>query len=310
MLHTGFMVAYVRPSIALGVLAMTVANCSLALDFESVQCASKTDCTALGLENAECVGSVCVAQGEGGSGGSGGSAEGGGGSAPDPRWDCLDGFQQPTVEPQEMIEHFYRFEVATALPGTPPQNLAVKVCNQIDVECTTPVDMPTPDANGALTLSLASTFDGFLVVTAENMLTGFVLLQPTVKLPQSEKVIRMIDEPNFINLVEFAGGTYDPMRGVGLVLAVDCQDDRAAEVKLISPDADAQTQPFYFKDGAPNIEETQTDEQGAGGYLNLPINKVIRLEMHRATTDELIGTTSFRARAGAIVYVPLGPTEN
>ena len=84
----------------------------------------------------------------------------------------------------------------------------------------------------------------------------------------------------------------------------------AAEVKLISPDADAQTQPFYFKDGAPNIEETQTDEQGAGGYLNLPINKVIRLEMHRATTDELIGTTSFRARAGAIVYVPLGPTEN
>jgi hypothetical protein len=131
-----------------------------------------------------------------------------------------------------------------------------------------------------------------------------------VKLPQSEKVIRMIDEPNFINLVEFAGGTYDPLRGVGLVLAVDCQDDRAAEVRLVSPDADAETLPFYFKDGAPNIEETQTDEQGAGGFLNLPVNKVIRLEMHRATTDELIGTTSFRARAGAIVYVPLGPTEN
>jgi hypothetical protein len=278
------------------------AGCSLVFDFEGQQCTSKDDCVALGAEGATCVDSVCIV--ESSSGGAGGGP-GTGGAAPDPRWDCLADFVPP--EPGATIEHFYRFE--DALTEAVPVNLEIKLCQILDNLCATPLDMPSPDANGALAMTLSSSFDGYLAVTADGLMNSYVLLQKPVTIPQSEKVIRMASEMVLSSLAENQGADYDPTKGVTIVLASNCLDERAANVKIASEQADdGGATSFYFQDEIPVLGATETDEQGAGGYINLPTT-FIDYVTRRADTDQRIGSARMLARAGAITYVPIGPTE-
>jgi hypothetical protein len=246
---------------------------------------------------------VCVVDSSTGAGGSG-AGPGTGGSEPDPRWDCIKNFVPP--ETGAMVEHFYRFE--DALTEGVPMNLDVKLCQILDNTCATPIDTPTPDANGAVALSLSSSFDGYLTVTADGLMTAYVLLQKPVKIPQTEKVIRMASEMVLSSLAENQGADYDPLKGVTIVLASNCLDERAAGVKIFSQQAvDGDATPFYFQDEIPLLDATETDEQGAGGFINLPAT-FIDYVTRRGDTDEEIGTARMLARAGAITYLPIGPT--
>jgi hypothetical protein len=283
-------------------LLSATAACSLVFDFEGQQCASKDDCVALGAENADCVDSVCVVS-DGGAGGAG-AGPGTGGAAPDPRWDCIADFVPP--ETGEMVEHLYRFE--DALTEGVPANLDIKLCNILDNTCATPVDSPTADANGAIALTLSPSFRGYLAVTADGLMNSFVLLQEPVRIPQTEKVIRMASEMVLSSLAENQGADYDPTKGVTIVLASNCLDERAANVKIFSQQAvDGNATSFYFQDEIPILSATETDEQGAGGFINLPTS-FIDYVTRRADTDQEIGTAQMLARAGAITYVPIGPT--
>ncbi len=298
-------------------LLSTLAGCSLAFDYDAVQCESAADCSALGVENGACVDGVCVAnEGAAGGGGSGGQGAGGsggdGGSPVDPRWACVEGFQEP--EPEGDLIHLYKFESAVD-PETPLQNLQIKLCQIFEPDCETVIDMPVADATGAVELSLSPSFDGYLSVTADGLMPSFVLLQKPVVIPQTQKVIRMASQAVLTSLAAAQGATYDPMKGVTIVLAVDCSDERAPGVTIHSAqaDADPDATPFYFKNDIPDISATETDEQGAGGYLNLPIELIVYTikfgtEGNTLTGTE-IGSATFTARAGAITYVPVGPTE-
>jgi hypothetical protein len=279
------------------------AGCSLVFDFEGQQCASQDDCVALGAENATCVDSVCVVDSSGGAGGTG-AGPGSGGSAPDPRWDCIADFMPP--ETGATVEHLYRFE--DALTEAVPTNLEVKVCQILDNTCATPIETPMADSNGLVTLELSASFDGYLAVTADGLMNSFVLLQKPVKIPQSEKVIRMASEMVLSSLAENQGADYDPTKGVTIVLASNCLDERAANVTIFSQQAvDGSAVPFYFQDAIPILDATETDEQGAGGFINLPTT-FIDYVTRRADTGEDIGSAAMLARAGSITYVPIGPT--
>ncbi len=294
----------------------TLAGCSLAFDYDAEQCESTTDCEALGVDNGACVDGVCIA-GEGGTGavgggGNGGGGEGGTGGAPDPRWACLPDFEEP--EPEGNLVHSYKFENALD-PETPVANLEIKLCALLDLDCATPIDMPVADSNGEVEISLAPNVDRYLAVTADGLMPAFVLLQKPVVIPQTQKVIRMASEAVLTSLAEAQGASYDPLKGVTIVLAVDCNDDRAEGVTIHSAQAegDPDVEPFYFFNDIPDINATETDVQGAGGYLNLPIGLIDYTTKYGTEGSTLpgtvIGSASFRARAGAITYVPIGPTE-
>ena len=275
--------------------------CSLAFELDREQCETSADCEAAGFADATCVDKVCAPSAVEGGGGSGG------GEPVDPRWSCLAAFEPPLVEGP--IRYSYRFELATAPPGTPPADLTVKLCTAIDVACANPVaGFPAPDADGSVSFEVDANFKGFIEASSPAILPTIAFLETPVILPPTQKIIRVIGQTDFMNLVSIAGETWDPTRGTAVVLTNDCADERSAGVSIEQTNTvDPGTVPFYFKGSLPVTTATETDAQGAAGFLNLPVG-VVNVETRRASTGERIGSTSFQSRAGTISYAPLGPT--
>ena len=208
----------------------------------------------------------------------------------------------------------YRFEIALGAPGTPPQNLTVDLCNKLDVSCGGPIDTFVPDGNGAIALDLAPTFKGYLLVHAQvndppvDIHPTLVFFEKPVVIPGVQQVIRVIDTKSLENLSKAQGVTLDPERGISIVLASDCDDKRAAGVRFESDSLDEQTVPYHFNGALPDPDATQTDDQGSGGFINMPIGD-FTVRSTIAGTGRFIGTNSFLSRAGTLSYVSLGPTE-
>jgi len=274
-------------------------SCSLAFELDRQQCAENADCDQ--FANAECKNNLCVEIAEvGGAGGAGGSEPN------DPKWACL-GDVMPPDPGGDMIIHTYRFELATASPGTVPANLMIDLCLAIDTLCAGPIDSPVPDSNGTIVLELGVSEDAFLTVTSTETMPTLVFLQQPIVIPQSEKVIRMIGMEAFEGLVGAAGQTWDQTRGAAVVITNNCLDERAAGVRVESLSGDGDTVAFHFKGALPDPSSLQTDEQGAAGFLNMPAG-VAGVDTYRASTDEFIGSGSFQSRAGTISYLPIAPT--
>lgn len=286
----------------LGVWVAVASSCSLAFDLGREQCTSAADCTALGSEGATCVDNVCVP-----AAGTGGGATGGGGAGGgvDPAWACLGSFETPTAA---MIAHTFRFEYATAA-GVPPPDLAIELCSSLDVACANPVPgIPQPDAMGSVTLELAPTFTGFLKInSSDTLMPSVAYLQSPVVLPPNENVIRLIRPSEFAALVAASKQTYDDTRGVAVILTDNCLDQRSAGVVITTSDTDPDTVGFYFRGNLPDVEATSTDEQGAAGFLNLPLG-IVTVDGFVGVDGPFIGEASFEARAGTISYVTVGPT--
>jgi hypothetical protein len=280
-------------------VALVATSCSLAFDLGREQCAGDGDCAALGADGAKCVDNVCVV----GSSGTGG--DGGGGGGVDPAWACLGSFETPTAT---TIAHKFRFEYATAA-GVPPPDLAIELCSSLDVDCANPVPgIPQPDSTGTVTLELAPTFTGFLKITSSDMLMPSVAyLQSPVILPPNENVIRLIRPTEFAALVTASKQTYDDTRGVAVILTDNCLDARSAGVVITTTDTDPDTVAFYFRGNLPDVEAASTDEQGAAGFLNLPLG-IVTVDGFVGADGPFIGEASFEARAGTISYVTVGPT--
>ncbi len=284
-----------------------VPSCSLAFDLGREQCETAEDCTDLGLAGS-CVDKVCVepAAGGGGSTTTGQGGEGGQGGV-DPQWDCIPGFQPPMPVSGEPVSYHYRIELATSA-GDPPPGLTVQLCALLDVACANPLPLDPPDATGSVFFELPYGQVAYLDIDATELMPSRAYLPiPPVVLPPKEKVIRVVRTNEFNAIVISSGQTYDPTRGVAIMLTQNCDDDRAAGVTLETASADGTTIPYYFAGQLPNFEVTQTDGQGAGGWVNLPVTTV-QATARRASNGQLIGTASFASRPGGISYVPIGPS--
>lgn len=303
-----------RPSLlasaALGGVALATilfGGCSIAFDLDREQCETNDDCAALGFAGATCgADKVCVTASDGG-GGQGGEGQGGSGGSPLPEnFACLDGYTAP--DPGATVHHDYRFEIATADPGTPPVNAMMKVCRSLDASCSDPELTMGLDAAGVAEFDLASDFQGFIELTADNTMPTLVFFQQPVIIPPGQKVIRVIDETSFTNLSNLAGVTVDPTRGTAILLAHDCADERSPGVRFTSSEIDEDTTPYHFKGSLPDPDATETDEQGAGGFANIvPGNITVQATI--ADGGRFIGESTFSVRAGHLSYVPMGPTQ-
>jgi hypothetical protein len=293
-------------------LAGAAAGCSLAFDLGRQQCENTSDCEIAGFKGAVCKDHVCVppagpgGPGGGGAGAGAGSGAGGSGGAPDPAWACLGSFQTPQPPAGQNIAYQYRFEYATQA-NVVPAGLTVKLCSSLDVDCQTPVTIPPPDAKGVVAFDQPPSFRGFLDVTSDDTMHSFAYLESPIVLPPKENLVRLIRPNEFTAILAAAQQTYDPMRGIAVVLTDDCLDERSAGVALETLQTDPKTVGFYFRGNLPDLKATSTDDEGAGGYLNLPIS-LITVDAKRADTKQLIGEASFQSRPGVISYVFVGPT--
>lgn len=247
--------------------------------------------------------------GGGGEGGEGGS----GGNDPDPAWACLGNFTPPV--PEGMLTHNYRFELAAGAPGIPPANLAVKVCASLNADCDPPDYEPVPDETGTIIFETAPSFTGFMLVTGETdsdppeplMRTVVVLAKPII-LPMNQKLIRVLSREELLDISVIADIDADFTRGTQIILTNDCLDNRSAGVRMESDEVDDIAVQYYFRGNLPDKNATETDVQGAGGFVNM-LPGIVGVDAYRADTDEYIGSIGYQSEADTLTYITIGPSE-
>jgi hypothetical protein len=283
-------------------------GCSLLFDLGRTQCETAADCS--GFPGSSCEDNVCVAAPSGPGAGGAGAGGGGAGGEVDPRWACLGTFETPKPPAGQEILQTLRFEWAVGDPGVVPPISKLTLCSSLDFDCTSPTDLPLPDATGTIEFEVAPKAQGFIEVLCDPLdacKPTLSHLQEPVVLPMKENLTRMVTPGQYDSLVIIAEQTDDPLRAPAVLTMEDCNDDRAAGVIFETEDGDPDTVPFYFNGTLPDLEATETDEQGAAGFLNLPI-KIINVVAKRKATGEFIGKATFTPRPGTISYVPIGPT--
>lgn len=279
-------------------------SCSFTLDVDEKACESTQDCVDRGFKDAVCEANLCIASSNGGAGGTGGG--GGTGGVPDPRWLCLGTFETPKPPDGEKITYRYHFESATT--ADPISDLTIKLCGNLDVACTSPIGgLLAPDASANLSIDLDPTFDGYLEITNPGLVPVLAPIGDPVVLPPEPRVVRLVTPGEYVALASVAGATLDTMRASFVLVATDCNDTRAAHVTASTADGDDETIGFYFEGSVPKIDGTETDEQGAAGFINFP-SGFVTIEIRRKEDDRFIGKGRFQARGGAITYAYLGPS--
>lgn len=304
-------------------LAWGPGACSFALGLGEEQCDTAADCTARGFTNAACESHICVQSQTSGvttstttsTTGTGGE----GGTLPD-EWKCLPGFMSPVATEPVPTEFQFQYATSTMVPP----NLHVKLCSAFDSTCTSPVHpyedvLIDPTGDGKTTFTIPPGFAGFLDVVTELGAGGGGGAQPEAtihaqaflgnppKLPPGTKLVRLTTETQKQGLLNLVHEEQTANHAVALVLTSDCNDNRVAGVKLTASPTDGDTVPFYFKNSVPSTMATETDAEGAAGFLNLPLG-VVTIEARRAVDDRYIGTITVQMTDGIISYVPINPT--
>jgi hypothetical protein len=115
----------------------------------------------------------------------------------------------------------------------------------------------------------------------------------------------------YVTLVTSGNGSVDPARGALLVHTLDCIGHPAAGVALsldtmFSPGTD----PFYFVSGSPVAGQTQTDEEGLGGFANVMTPSGFGTPQMTATlaaNDEMIAVFTATVRPMTLTEIWLSP---
>jgi hypothetical protein len=269
-------------------------GCTVIVAGDEEQCASNEDCVARGFENASCVEQVCVAAEE---------------VTP---WGCLGNVVEPTPDPSRSVA--FDIRLAYAVGGSAVStDTVVDVCDKLDITC---VDADPkypkglhPDPGGIVDVVVPEGFDGFVQVTGPNLVDSRIYVGRPIVGPPSVKEVQMLSPTDFDLLATLAGQAPDPARGTAIVLAVDCRGDGAGGVRFETPNADAETLPFYLINQSPTVPPTATatDKDGFGGFFNLPLSSAV-VRAFREEDDAFVGESSFQILADTISYVLVAPT--
>lgn len=303
-------------------------SCSLALNFDEVQCEKAEDCQKRGFSGAVCESNVCVT--ESGSTGANMTSTSTG-NVVVPGFECMGNMKYP--DPMGMpVSQVFHFEDALAGVGTifPQGEIAANLCSPLSGQCGTPIQANIPtDAMGQIEVNVPSlpayldVFDvmpsgaGGAGLSQDDYRPGIVYETRPIVLPPAPKVIRVIKYKDFVTLASLVQATEEPTHGIALVLTVNCNDQRAAGVQIsVDPaDMDDKTVTAYFKGSIPKLGPTETDSEGAFAMVNIPVMpngdpKPVTFHAKLAATGEQIGTATVFIRKGTVTYVHVGPTPN
>jgi hypothetical protein len=270
---------------------LSQAACSVALAPDDDQCEVDADCAARGgaFAGSVCVERLCQ------------PAE-----SVDPRWSCL-GNVTPS-EPEVGQTHTYTVPIVEINSQMPPDGLMVSVCPLLDTNCSAPIASGlVPDLMGRVSFVVDSGFDGYLDITATDIVPANVFLGKPVVADTVGEPVLLVTSDDFNNLAAVAGFAIDPLRGHAFLQTLDCNGDRAAGVSVSIDVADASTAGFFRVDMLPDPNATSSDADGSGGFINVPAG-FATLEGTLEESDERIGVNRIVVRVGTVAYVPIFPT--
>jgi hypothetical protein len=220
----------------------------------------------------------------------------------DPKWGCIGSV--PPVMGGGMTT--VKAQLLDLISGNPIPGLFVRLCNKLDTTCGSPIDTPTPDASGWVSVTVKSDFDGYLDIEGPNqMYLPALIFLDLVAIGQNTDIL-LIPVAAQQSLAQNAGIMIDPMKGLVLVRTVDCTNKRTDGVSVsMSPQGGAAG--FYVINNALVTSATQTDGAGNAGFANVPVGTVTLTGTVAASGKEL-GKVTTLSRAGAMTYQVLRPT--
>ncbi len=295
-------------------------SCSIALDADRLQCAADADCARRGFGGALCDQGLCSPSSELDDAlmtparALDPRAAGEPVSVPEgPRF-----FGAPVLDERKVSETLpaprVRYELRIELPrrsSLEPADLDLRLCRLQDEVCGDEWPaVPVPGATGLLTLELDATFRGYLEINAPELVPTLAAL-PLPYSPDVEPVsYRLLELRDFELLLRRGDLPRDEERGFAIALVHDVAGARTSGGELslggTSDGLDEDAVAYYFSGGVPTSEAQSTDEQGAGGWSQLPTG-VLSAQARDEVSGAPLGVAEFRARPGHISIVPLHP---
>lgn len=207
----------------------------------------------------------------GGMGGAGGMAGSGGGGSMEiePDWSCIGSVTYPTpAGATAVMTPTYK----DFLTDAPLEAITINACAKDDIDCATPLDTQTTDAQGmaSVTVPLGATgFDGFLELSSPEL----AWLAFTTKPVTSDLAFEsgLVKKSGLNALAALSNATLDPERGVLVLNVEDCGKGGRSGVIFEVSTLGAGDKITYVKDGLPNKNAVETDGGGLAVVINAPI---------------------------------------
>ena len=229
-------------------------------------------------------------------------------------WSCVGSVRWPFAKP--LIA--FTVSVQDHTRHTPVSDLVVKMCRAGDPACATYLDRAVT-TNGTVTLlahnpaGAAPQLNGYLEISSPSM-----AIVPTLyfwSAPLSEADARLLKPIPTFSPADFetlTKGRADPTRGHVFASAYDCSFRSAPGVGFTSTGIDLRTTSFYLFGGVPVPAATATDNDGMGGFVNVPTVDGGTTAVTVTSTPSALGRPSSEVtvfvRAGTITVVDLVPT--
>jgi hypothetical protein len=211
--------------------------------------------------------------------------------------------------------------IVDVLSEKPFVGTAARACGKLDRNCTMPIDSQVSDQNGFVTLTVsagAAGFDGYVDFQGGDNGEGSSIY-PAIWYPSPNIIsggwrgrIQFVSDASLQVLAALTSATIDPERGHFAANAQDCNFASAPGVSFEADNAkDDKTTPFYFINGVPKTNATETDPvSGIGGFINLKANALTQIKAYARVGDnlKLVGAPTYIIRAGTFTTTSIPPT--
>lgn len=222
-------------------------------------------------------------------------------------WGCLLAPERESItQPDPSFPIRFSLPVAT-LFGQPLQNARARACGPADIACELPISEAVGSGDGNLTLTLYWGFNGFLELRADGVVP--IVFYPLGRLYEDTvypRTLGFVTEAQLDALAQSGDGQFEADLAHATMQVYDCALRRAPGVRFGHNIGDGVGVPYYFVDDLPTGAETETDERGVGGFLNLPAQSTV-FSAIRTDTSERVARRNVALRARWFTTVDLAP---
>ncbi|MFS8066796.1 MAG: hypothetical protein ACMG6S_10530 [Byssovorax sp.] len=271
---------------ALAAVFLASTGCSVLLKADAEQCETDADCAARGAEFAGtvCLERVCQPKVE----------------VVDPKWGCLGNVAPPMGGSMVTVA----VKLLDLVSSAPLKQVTARLCSKYDPLCSSPLGTSEIGADGAVSATVASNFEGYFDVQAPGYIPSLVFIDPVATAFNPE--IFMLPPAIADTLATGAGVTVDPMLGFVLAATVDCTLKVSGGVSVSISPSDKETG-FYVIASGVSPGATTTDSTGNAGFVNVAPGTPT-FTSTRGPDGEKIGAETTLVRAGSVTYLILPPT--
>ena len=274
------------PSVTV-LVAAALAGCTLIVDADSPQCASNADCVARGpgFADAVCERRACVVPATV--------------TAAEENLAC----KAPSSNGLATVNYSFAIQLATSGSGA-AMPFRVQACQQLDVDCQTPVAGPFEVAVGTLyAFPLPQGFSGFFQIAGEGTLPALYFVPRPVVADTIGWSPTIISKEVLAQLAAAAGASLDPASGVVIASVRDCEGTPIEGATVTATEKQALR--YYIVNNLPVLSETETSAQGAVGFASVPASTIALNGVSRS--GQAFAPVSVRVKSGSLSLVEIRP---